>query len=141
VREKGIPYEEESDDEDEGESADPSKYNPALLQARIDRRNRIAAGDADEETPDSELVPHLEDSELDKLSDLVLAKFNRSRTHNEQLFLAPCGMLTGRETMYGAEATSAVAVSFALFAHYSRLTQIENRRQQSEFTRAGYGRT
>ncbi|KAF8445913.1 hypothetical protein L210DRAFT_3392409 [Boletus edulis BED1] len=36
-------------------------------------------------------------------------KFTRSRTHNEQLAVAPCGMILGRDTMFGAEGVASVA--------------------------------
>ncbi|KAJ8482514.1 hypothetical protein ONZ45_g14924 [Pleurotus djamor] len=36
------------------------------------------------------------------------ARFGRRRTHNEQLVVACCGVVTGRVTMYGAEAISGV---------------------------------
>lgn len=42
----------------------------------------------------------------------IRAKFTRSRTHNEQLAVAPCGMILGRDTMFGAEGVASVAVSF-----------------------------
>lgn len=41
----------------------------------------------------------------------IRAKFTRSRTHNEQLAVAPCGMILGRDTMFGAEGVASVAVS------------------------------
>lgn len=34
----------------------------------------------------------------------------RKRTHNEQLFVAPCGVIIARETFYGAEAPATVIV-------------------------------
>lgn len=34
--------------------------------------------------------------------------FGRRRTHNEQLFVAPCGMIVARETFYGAEGIGSV---------------------------------
>ncbi|KDQ56363.1 hypothetical protein JAAARDRAFT_690535, partial [Jaapia argillacea MUCL 33604] len=37
------------------------------------------------------------------------AQFGRKRTHNEQLIVAPCGMIHARETFFGAEAVSSVA--------------------------------
>ncbi|EFI28751.1 hypothetical protein CC1G_13777 [Coprinopsis cinerea okayama7 len=37
------------------------------------------------------------------------AQFGRNRTHNEQVFTAPCGMIVARETFYHAEGTGAVA--------------------------------
>ncbi|KAF8799170.1 hypothetical protein BYT27DRAFT_7228010 [Phlegmacium glaucopus] len=36
------------------------------------------------------------------------AQFGRKRTHNEQLFVAPCGMIIARETFYHAEAIYSV---------------------------------
>ncbi|KAN0096936.1 hypothetical protein V8E55_001382 [Tylopilus felleus] len=39
----------------------------------------------------------------------VCAKFTRSRTHNGQLAVAPCGMILGRDTMFGAEGIASVA--------------------------------
>ena len=39
------------------------------------------------------------------------AQFGRKRTHNEQLFVAPCGMIMARETFYHAEAIYSVIVS------------------------------
>jgi hypothetical protein len=39
------------------------------------------------------------------------ALFGRHRTHNEQLIVAPCGMIMARETFYGAEAVPTVVVS------------------------------
>jgi hypothetical protein len=39
------------------------------------------------------------------------AQFGRKRTHNEQIIVAPCGIIMARETFYGAEAVSSVVVS------------------------------
>ena len=39
------------------------------------------------------------------------AHFGRKRTHNEQLFVAPCGIIIARETFYHSEAPSSVVVS------------------------------
>ena len=44
------------------------------------------------------------------LTKQVKAQFSRLRTHNEQLIIAPCGIILARETMYFAEASSNVAV-------------------------------
>jgi hypothetical protein len=41
----------------------------------------------------------------------ITARFGRKRTHNEQILVAPCGMILARETFYGAEAISTCAVS------------------------------
>jgi len=45
----------------------------------------------------------------------IRAQFGRKRTHNEQLFVAPCGMIIARETFYHAEAIYSVIVSFQSF--------------------------
>lgn len=37
-------------------------------------------------------------------------QFGRKRTHNEQLFVAPCGVIVARETFYHSEAPTAVIV-------------------------------
>lgn len=44
----------------------------------------------------------------------ISARFGRKRTHNEQILVAPCGMILARETFYGAEAISTCAVCFEL---------------------------
>ena len=38
------------------------------------------------------------------------AQFGRKRTHNEQLIVAPCGIIVARETFYHAEAVHSVVV-------------------------------
>jgi hypothetical protein len=43
----------------------------------------------------------------------VRAQFGRKRSHNEQIFVAPCGDIIARETFFGAEAVSSVVVSHA----------------------------
>lgn len=40
------------------------------------------------------------------------ARFGRRRTHNEQVVVACCGVITGRATMFGAESVSGVVVCF-----------------------------
>lgn len=44
----------------------------------------------------------------------IRAQFGRRRTHNEQLIVAPCGMIIARESFYGAEAVTTVVVSWVL---------------------------
>lgn len=46
-----------------------------------------------------------------KAKKTLRAQFGRKRTHNEQLFVAPCGMIMARETFYHAEAIYSVIVS------------------------------
>jgi hypothetical protein len=50
----------------------------------------------------------------------LCAKFARSRTHNEQLVVAPCGMILGWDTMFGAEGIASVAVSHPFFVAVRR---------------------
>jgi hypothetical protein len=40
----------------------------------------------------------------------IRAQFARKRTHNEQLIVAPCGVIIARTTFFGSEAVSSVAV-------------------------------
>jgi len=49
------------------------------------------------------------------LNPRIRAQFGRRRTHNEQLFVAPCGMIIARETFYHAEALYSVIVSMTPF--------------------------
>ncbi|KDR67274.1 hypothetical protein GALMADRAFT_283614 [Galerina marginata CBS 339.88] len=44
----------------------------------------------------------------------ISARFGRKRTHNEQILVAPCGVILARETFYGAEAISMCARSHSL---------------------------
>jgi hypothetical protein len=41
----------------------------------------------------------------------ISARFGRKRTHNEQILVAPCGMILARETFFGTEAIATCAVS------------------------------
>lgn len=50
------------------------------------------------------------------------AQFGRKRTHNEQLIIAPCGMILARRTFHHSEAFSLVAVCESFF----HLTCISN---------------
>ena len=45
----------------------------------------------------------------------VKAQFGRKRTHNEQVLVAPCGIILARETFYGAEGISTCAVCDLIF--------------------------
>lgn len=40
----------------------------------------------------------------------IRAQFGRKRTHNEQIIVAPCGVIIARTTFFGAEAVSSVVV-------------------------------
>jgi hypothetical protein len=45
-----------------------------------------------------------------KLSKKVRSRFGRARSHNEEIIVAPCGMVLAWRTMFYAEAISEVAV-------------------------------
>lgn len=45
----------------------------------------------------------------------IRAQFGRKRTHNEQVIVAPCGVIIARATFFGAEALKTVAVRHPSF--------------------------
>ena len=61
----------------------------------------VAEEDSPEECPDK---PDVGNQKL-------RAQFGRKRTHNEQIIVAPCGVIIARATFYGAEALHTAAVS------------------------------
>jgi CxC6 like cysteine cluster associated with KDZ transposases len=63
--------------------------------------------DADEETGEFDVGS----AQVDGTKEQVRAQFGRRRTHNEQIIVAPCGMIVARETFYGAEGVGSVIVS------------------------------
>lgn len=50
------------------------------------------------------------------------AQFGRKRTHNEQIMVAPCGMILSRVTFYGAEAVSSVVVGLSIAYPFCAIT-------------------
>ena len=56
----------------------------------------------------------LGDDDHEDVKTKISAKFGRSRTHNEQLFVTPCGIIVARETFYHAEALYSVIVCGSL---------------------------
>jgi len=71
----------------------------------------------------TEISNHTTDGSKEKK---IRAQFGRKRTHNEQIIVAPCGMIMARETFYGAEGVATVVVSicrFPLFIILSLLSQ------------------
>ncbi|KAH8078731.1 hypothetical protein BXZ70DRAFT_901892 [Cristinia sonorae] len=53
------------------------------------------------------------------------AQFGRRRTHNEQVLVAPCGVIIARTTFYGAEAIGSAAEFFKrVYEHTYQLTGI-----------------
>jgi len=58
-----------------------------------------------------ELIPAPSPLDFNNSTDgKVRAKFGRTRTHNEQLFVLPCGIIVARETFYHAEGLYSVIV-------------------------------
>jgi hypothetical protein len=81
---------------------------------RIDQRGNVVADDSPavgQETQGS----HISSQKR------VRAQFGRRRTHNEQIIVAPCGMILARETFFGAEAVSSVVVSIVLVWFYLQI--------------------
>ncbi len=86
------------------------------LRKRLERHQ--VAYLADSVSPPAEDIP--DDPEVvdpshksDEGNQKPKARFGRRRTHNEQLVVACCGVITGRATMYGAEAVPGVKVSIS----------------------------
>ena len=60
-------------------------------------------------------VPLTANLAAQNLNPQIRAQFGRHQTHNEQLFVAPCGMIIARETFYHAEALYSVIVRIFSF--------------------------
>jgi hypothetical protein len=63
--------------------------------------------DIDDETEDF----NVSNSQQSEKKVRIRAQFGRKRTHNEQIIVAPCGIIIARETFYGAEGVGSVIVS------------------------------
>lgn len=104
------------------------------LHACLERARKAGAATAMATGGDSEDLEDLEAAEVDFLLDddgkvvneevseacpdkpptgnrRIRAQFGRRRTHNEQIIVAPCGVIIACATFYGAEALHTVAVS------------------------------
>ena len=64
--------------------------------------------DADDEEEDLEITG--QDSAAKNPPKRIRVRLGRKRTHNEQIIVAPCGMIIARETFYGAEGIGSVIV-------------------------------
>jgi hypothetical protein len=62
-------------------------------------------------TANGNAIPATTDSATSTSRRKLQVQFGRKRTHNEQLFVAPCGVIVARETFFYSEAPSAVIVS------------------------------
>jgi hypothetical protein len=63
-----------------------------------------------EPSNDGRPIPVIANSEAAARKPRIRAQFGRRRTHNEQLFVAPCGMIIACETFFHAEALYSVIV-------------------------------
>ena len=86
---------------DESESVDEPDLDP------VDQNGEVHF----ELTADGYTVPATTDVLASTGNRKLRVQFGRKRTHNEQLFVAPCGVIVARETFYHSEAPSAVVVS------------------------------
>lgn len=105
--------------EPEHRQAEEKYLDAGQATFQLKKRWERAIGEGDE-------VQHLDEEELDTGSEAVFeamvdsgkgkgekkirGQFGRKRTHNEQLIIAPCGMILARETFLHSEAFSLVAV-------------------------------
>ncbi|KAG9221730.1 hypothetical protein CCMSSC00406_0005643 [Pleurotus cornucopiae] len=87
------------------------------LQERLQRARVAHLNDAlPHDIPTSDLIDATEhDEEFDIVPSgepakiKIRAQFGRKWTHNEQIFVAPCGIIIARETLYNAEGIKSVA--------------------------------
>lgn len=99
------------------------------LQERLQRARVAHPNDAlaSTNTPTADLID-IEDEEFE-ISPMevtvpssgmkrIRAHFGRRRTHNEQIIVAPCGMIIARDTFYGAEGCGSVIVTTLLNAYW-----------------------
>jgi len=85
--------------------------------------DRVMPGEADTMTHTAQALASLETVDLTpaqgrnlgKKSKKMRAQFGRMRTHNEQILVAPCGIIIARETFYFSEAIPSVVVSTFLY--------------------------
>jgi hypothetical protein len=75
--------------------------------------------DADEEEEDLEITG--QDSTVKKAPKRIRVRLGRKRTHNEQIIVAPCGMIIARETFYGAEGIGSVIVGVNVLSSFKIL--------------------
>ena len=83
----------------------------------VESTGRVVSG-PDQLDVEGNIVPdNAEHRKGAKPSKKVRAQFGRKRSHNEQIFVAPCGDIITREMFFGAEAVSSVVVSDASGVH------------------------
>lgn len=82
------------------------------LKSRLQRSQVSRQEDSHQVPPDNDEVESTAQCE-DKPETgnrKLRALFGRRRTHNEQIFVRPCGIVVARETFYGSETTPQVLV-------------------------------
>ena len=73
----------------------------------ITKETSTDIADVEEEVADFEI----DSSERNGKKERIRAQLGRRRTHNEQIIVAPCGIIIAQETFYGAEGVGSVIVS------------------------------
>ncbi|KAF8890918.1 hypothetical protein BD779DRAFT_1610685 [Infundibulicybe gibba] len=90
--------------------------NDALAEepriADINDGEELGMADVDDELEEEEFEVEGSQGEAHRTSNTkktkIRAQFGRKRTHNEQIIVAPCGMIIARETFYGVEGVASV---------------------------------
>jgi hypothetical protein len=81
--------------------------------------DRVVPGEAETVTHTAKALASLETMDPTpapgKKLKKIRAQFGRTRTHNEQILVAPCGMIIARETFYFSEAIPSVVVRSLLY--------------------------
>jgi hypothetical protein len=73
------------------------------------KRSRVANPESSAPSSEADIQQTIQEGELE-LNALKVQ--GRARTHNEQIFNYPCGIIIGRESFFGAEGPGAVIVSW-----------------------------
>ena len=102
-----------------------------MKRARVAHPNDALALAEDEIQTDGESDSDREnnsarDSDNSNLKPKIKARFSRRRTHNEQVVVAPCGVILSRATFFGAEGVGSVIVC-PFFWSLARLFQFVTR--------------
>jgi hypothetical protein len=95
-----------------------------LKRARVAHPNDTLATEAmpeDDEDEEEFDVPATPENPGGPKLKKVRAQFGRKRTHNEQIIVAPCGIILARETFYGAESIPSVVVSILICSFFCSL--------------------
>ena len=89
-----------------GDSEDLEDLDAAEVEFLLDETGKVVAEeDAPEACPDKP----------EEGNRKIRAQFGRKRTHNEQVIVAPCGVILARATFYGAEALHTAAVRNCIY--------------------------